>query len=108
MQIEIAIVGRHLHDLLQLDQLFALAAIRDQALDRANAQPVFVVKFHQLRQSRHRPVVVQDLAEHARGLQSRHSCQVDRGFGVTGAPQHAAVFGAQGKNVTGLVQIFGR
>ena len=46
MQIEIAVVGRHFYDLLQLHQLLANAAVGDQTLDRANAQPVFFVEFH--------------------------------------------------------------
>ena len=37
MQIEIAVVGRHFHDLLNLHQFFAHATIGDQTLDRANA-----------------------------------------------------------------------
>ena len=92
MQIEIAVVGGHFYDLLQLHQLLALAPVGDQTLDRANAQPVFVAELHQLRKTRHGAVVVQNLAQHARRLQACHSCQIDSGLGVTGAPQHAAVF----------------
>ena len=46
MQIEIAVIGRHFHDLLQLHQLLANATVGDQTLDRADAQPVFLVEFH--------------------------------------------------------------
>src|SRR5213594_3008759 len=37
MQIEIAVVRRHFHDLLQLHEFFANTTISDQALDGANA-----------------------------------------------------------------------
>ena len=37
MQIEIAVVGRQLYHLFELDQFLPLAAIRDQTLDRANS-----------------------------------------------------------------------
>jgi hypothetical protein len=103
MQIEIAVVGGHFYDLLQLHQLLALASKGDQALDRANAQPVFVAELHQLRKTRHAAVVVQNLAQHARRLQTCHSGQIHSGLGVTSAPQHAAVFCAQWKYVTRLV-----
>ena len=46
MQIEVAVIGRHFDDLLQLHQLLANAAVRDQSLDRANAEAVFLVEFH--------------------------------------------------------------
>ena len=44
------------------------------------------------RAAQHGAVVVQNLAQHARRLQACHSCQIHSGLGVTGAPQHAAVF----------------
>ena len=78
--------------MFQLPELLALAPMGDQALDRANAQPVFVAELHQLRKTRHGAVVVQNLAQHARRLQPCHCGQIHSRLGVTGAPQHAAVF----------------
>ena len=46
MQIEIAVISRHLHDLLQLHQLLANTPVGYQTLNRANAQAVFLVEFH--------------------------------------------------------------
>jgi hypothetical protein len=62
MQIEIAIISRHFHDLLQLHQFFANAPVRNQTLDRANTQAMLLPEFHQFRQARHGAVIVQDLA----------------------------------------------
>ena len=103
MQIEITVVGRQFHDLLQLNQFFAKTAKSDQALDRANAQAMFFAKLHQLGQPRHGAVVVQDFAKHASRLQAGHSCQVDGCLSVTCAPQHPAVLRAQRKYVAWLV-----
>ena len=82
--------------------------MRDQALDRADAQPMFLAEPHQLRQARHRSVVVQDFAEDAGRLQSGHACEIDRRFGVAGAAQHAAVLRSQRKDMSGLHQIVRR
>ena len=80
----------------------------DQALDRADAQAVLLAELHQLRQARHCAVVVQDLAEHAGRLQPGHARKIDRRFGVPGAPQHAAILRAQGKDVTWLHKVVRR
>ena len=106
MQIEIAVIRRHLHHLLALDQLLAHAAIRDQALDGADAESVLFAELHQLRQPRHRAVVVQNFAKHAGRLQAGEPRKIDRRLGVTGATQHAALLGAQREDVPGLDEIF--
>ena len=108
VQIEIAVVRRQFHDLLALDQFFRHAAMRDQTLDRANAQPVLFAELHQLRQARHGAVVMQDFAEDARRLQPRHRGEIDGRFGVARAPQHAAVFRPQRKNMPRLHEIVRR
>ena len=108
MQIEIAVISRHFYNLFQFHQLFADAAVRDQALDGANAQGMLLAELHQLRQSRHRAIVVQNLAKHSSRLQPGHTCKIDRRLGVSGAPQHAAILRAQWKNVTWLRKVFRR
>ena len=49
MQIEVAVIGRQFHHLLELDQFLALAPVSDQTLDGANPEAVFFTKLHQLR-----------------------------------------------------------
>src|SRR6266478_2654672 len=108
VQIEIAVVSRHFHDLLQLYQLFANPAISDQTLDRTNMQAMFFVELHQFRQTCNRAIVVQNFAKHPRWLQTRHSCQVDSGLGVSCASQDAAVLCAQRKYMPGLAEVLRR
>ena len=103
MQIEIAVVGRHFHDLLQLHEFFANTTISDQALDGANAQAVLFPELHQFGQTRHGAVIVQNFAKHSRRLQASHSCQIDRRLSVPRAPQHPAVLRAQREYVAWLV-----
>ena len=105
VKIEIAVIGRQFHDLLALDQFLAQPAVSDQTLDRADPQLVFFPELHQLRQSRHRPVVVQDFAKHAGWLQTRHAREIDCRFGVSRAPQHAAFLRPQRKDMPGLHEI---
>ena len=114
VQIEVAVVSRQLHDLLQLHELFAKTAIGDQTLDRANPQTMFFAKLHQFRQTRHCAIGVQNFAKHSRRLQARHCCQIDSGFGVPGhrttLPRvpHASVLGAQGKYMARLAKVLWR
>ena len=93
MQIEIAVLSRQLYDLLELHELFPETAVSDQTLDGTNAQSMFFVELHQLWQTGHGAVIVQDLAKNSRWLQACHTCHVDRGFGMSCPSQHAAIFG---------------
>src|SRR5207237_2250798 len=102
MQIEIAVIGWHLYDLFSLDQLFPHPPMRDQTLDGADAQPMFLAKPHQFRQACHRPVVVQNFAEDTGGLEPGHSREIDRRFSMTGATQDATVLRSQRKDVSWL------
>ena len=64
-------------------------------------------EFAQLRQPRHRAVVVHDFAQHADGPQAGELRQVHRRLGVAGALQHAAGPCPQRKHMAGLDQIVG-
>ena len=88
MKIEVAIIGRELHDLLRFDELFREPAMSDQALDSADAQAMFLPELHQLRQPRHRSVIVQNFAENPGRLESRHPREIHGRFRVTGATEH--------------------
>ena len=50
-------------------------------------------------------LLVDDLAEHAGGIQAREPGEVDRGFGVAGALQHTALARFEGEDVTGAGQV---
>ena len=105
MKIERAIFGRQRDHLLAFHQFLPHAPVRDQALDRANAQPMFFLELHQLRQPRHRSVVVQNFAENSGRLQSGEARKIHCRFGVAGAAQHTAVFCSQREDVAGLHEI---
>ncbi len=53
----------------------------------------------------HRAVVGHDLADHAGRVEPGHARQVDRGFGLAGPHQHAALAGAQRKGVAGAQEV---
>ena len=74
----------------------------DQLLDRDHRQPVLVGELPQLLAALHRAVVVDDLGDHPGRLQPREPGQVDRGLGVPGPHQHAALGVAQREDVAGL------
>ena len=104
-QVERAVIGRQLHALLELDQLFAAAAILDQVEDGAELELVLFLELEQVGQARHGAVVLDDLAEDAGGIEAGEAREVDRRLGVAAALQHAARLGAERENVAGLDEI---
>ena len=58
-------------------------------------------------QSRHAPVLAQDLAQRPHRTQSGECAEIGHRFGVTGSSQHAARDGAQGEDVTGTREVRG-
>ena len=101
MQIEFTVVGRQFHDLFRYDQFFLHAPMGNQTLNRANAEAVLFLELHQLRKAGHGAVIVQDFAEHARGLQPGHCGKVDGCFRVAAPLEHAAVHRPQRKYCPG-------
>ena len=105
MQIEVAVISRHLHDFDLLDQFFLRAPMLDEVGDGANFQAMFLGEPHQLRQSRHGAVVAHDFANDGDGPAAGEPHQIHRRLRVTRALQHAARARAQGKHMAGLHQI---
>ena len=88
-----------------LDQLVARLAVGDQFRDRDALQLVLLGKGGELRAAHHRAVVVHQFGKHADRRQAGEPAQVDAGFGVTGAHQHAAFLRHQRKDVAGPHEI---
>ena len=59
----------------------------------------------QVRAPRHRPVGVEDLADHTRGVEPREPGEVDTRLGLTHALQHATRTRAQREDVPGPAQV---
>ncbi len=79
--------------------LFIAQAVADEIGHRDHLEIVFRAKFAQLRHARHGAVFVHNFADHAGGVESRQAGKVDRCLGLPGANEHAAIAGAQRKNV---------
>src|SRR5215213_6878843 len=62
-------------------------------------------KLLELRQARHRPVFVHDLADHTRRIETGNASDVNAGFCLSRTNEYAAILGAQRKDVTGTTQI---
>ena len=90
-----------------MNQQLVRHAIADQVGDRDNLDAVLDSELAQLRQPRHRAIVVHDFADDRRRRQSGDARQVNRGFGLAGPHQHAAFAGAQRKDVAGPRQVRG-
>ena len=84
-----------------LDELLVPHAVRDEIFDRHEFEIVFFCEFAQVVQAHHRAVVVHDLANDACRFETGKPREIDRGFGLTRAHEHAAVARAQRKGMTG-------
>ena len=106
---ELAVAGRDARLGDALDVLLVLAPPLDEVGDRDEREVVLVGEDPQLVGLRHRAFVLlaDDLADRARGLQTGQPGQVDRGLGVAGPAQHAAVLGAQRHHVPGPGEVVG-
>jgi hypothetical protein len=71
------------------------------------SQAVLGADLQQVRNARHGAVVVHDLADHGGRGQAREGGEVDRRLGLAGALEHAALPGAQGKDMAGAQQVLG-
>ena len=67
----------------------------------------FSEKIDQVGHAGHGAVFLHDLADHPGRVEAGDLGQVDRGLGLAGAHQHAAVPGAQGENMAGARQVLG-
>ena len=105
---ELAVGGRQLRRHHPLDQPLGAPPVGDQVGDRDHLQPVALAVRDQVRHPGHGPVVVHDLADHARRVEAGEPGEVDRGLGLAGALEHPAVLGPQREHVAGLHQGLGR
>ena len=81
------------------DVALVLHAVADEVRDRQHFQIVLFAEFVELRHARHGAVFVHDFADDAGGVQAGDAREVDAGFGLAGADEHAAVAGAQREDV---------
>ena len=102
---ELAVCGRQADRGDPLDELLVAAPVLDQVGDRDHLQPVRGAVLDQVGHASHRPVVLHDLADHARRDQAGEPREVDRRLGLARALEHAAGAGAQGEDMTRLNEV---
>ena len=89
------------------DQLVASLPILDQVGDRDDLEAVLLGELPAARQPLHRAVVVDQLGQHADGLDAREPAQVDGRLGMPRADQHPAVARDQREDVAGADEVLG-
>ena len=104
---EVAVAGRDARLGDPAHQLLAVAAVADEVGDRDELQAVLRGERLEPRHARHGAVVVDDLGQHPGRLQPGQAGEVDRGLGVAGALEHAALAVAQREDVAGPGEVFG-
>src|SRR5262249_36401610 len=76
-------------------------AVPRQVRDGARGEAVRLAEPDEVRHPSHGAVVVDDLADHAGGVQAGEAGEIDRRLGLSAALEHAAGAGAQREHVAG-------
>ena len=77
-----------------------LQAVADQPGDRDHLEIVAVAEFLELRNTRHRAVLVHDFANDSGGGKAGQTREVNGGFGLAGAHEHTAFAGTERQNMS--------
>ncbi len=110
-RLELAVRGRQMDRRRALDELLGSAPVLDEIGDGDQLDVVALAELDEVGDARHRPVLLHHLADDARGIEAREPCEVDGGFRLARAQEHAAFAGAQREDVAGLDEVawaFGR
>ena len=105
--VERSVLGRQSRRGDPLHQPVVAHPVLDQVGDRDHQQVVAAREAFQLRDARHRPVLVHDFADDAGRVEAGEAREVDGGLGLTGPDQHAAVARPEGRDMPRLRQIGG-
>ena len=114
--VDLALVGDHAEFAVAgLDAGFAGAddvalmaqAVADELGDGEDPEAVLGAERDEVGDARHFAVVAHDFADDAGGIEAGQARQVDGGFGLAGAHQHAALARAQREDVAGTGEIGG-
>ena len=87
------------------DVAFMLHAVADEIRDGQHFQIVLRAELLELRHASHGAVFIHDFADDAARTEAGDAREVHARFGLAGANEHAAFFGAQGKDVAGASEI---
>ena len=105
---EVAVVRREPHGDHPLDELLGAPPVLDQVGDGDELEVVALAEPDQIGHARHRPVVVHDLADDARGCQPRQPGEIDRGLGLARTLEDTSVSRAEREDVARVDEVVGR
>src|SRR6266545_893249 len=81
--------------------------VLDQVGDRDQLDVVAPAELDEVGDARHRPVLLHHLADDARGVEACEPCEVNRGFRLARATEHAALACAQREYMARLDEVDG-
>ena len=88
-----------------MDAVLMLQAVADEFGDGNHLQAVKQAELAELRHAGHGAILIHDFADDAGGVESGEAGEVDGGFGLAGADEHAAFAGAEGEDVAGAGEV---
>ena len=100
-RVKLAETGREPRRRSAMDEALVAQAVGHQILDRHDLERVLTGEFDEIGKTRHRAVVVHDLADDTGRTTAREPRKVDGAFGLPDTAEHSALAGAKRKDVTG-------
>ncbi|MNI49150.1 hypothetical protein D3C73_1037470 [compost metagenome] len=85
--------------------MLLLIAVMNQISDADQLEVMLLRNLNEIRQAGHRAVSLDHFADYARRIGAAHASQIDCGFGVAGAAQHAAFFGDQREHMARSAEV---
>ncbi len=103
--LELAVLGRQPHRDHALDELLRAPPVLDEIGDGDHLHAVVLAVADEVGYAGHRPVLVHDLADDARGIQAGEPGEVDGRLRLAGPLQHAAGLRAEREDVARLDEV---
>ena len=97
---KVAVLGRQTRRRQTMDVPLVLHPILNDVGDGDDLEAVLEGEVAQVRQARHRPVFIHDLADHRARIHPGDLREIDARFRLSGALEHSTLFRAQRKDVT--------
>ena len=99
-ELEMAILGRQVHLVTYLDNALGAQAVGNQVLDGDDGHIELFGHLHQLWQTGHCAIGIDDFNQCGGRIKSRNAHQVNGGFGVACTLEHTFIYGTQGVDMS--------
>jgi hypothetical protein len=106
VQLEVSVLGGHIHYHLFDNGSFGAEAVGDEVLNRNEGETPLVGELAQVREASHGAVFLHDFYDHGYGRKACQAHKIDGGFGVARSAKDSFRSSNEGKNMSGSGEVF--